>query len=428
VILRRFGARTPPWLHHFEGRITCIPLNPTSEKDSAASLSGPGATAAMESVPPRTSGAFVSNRGRRLDSLDVVRGLVVVLMAVDHSSGAFNAGRVFSDGAFMFVPGTPLPAAQFLTRWITHLCAPGFVFLAGTSLALSIARRESRGESGLSIDRHLVTRGLLIAALELWPSYFWMPPGVVLFQVLYAIGASMVLMAALRRLPLAVLFGIAASILLGGEALTRVLGWVPPAPAPLLAQLFLTPGRQPHLVVAYPALPWLAIMILGWLTGHWLLSRRTEASIRKALLASAAVLLAVFAALRGWNGYGNMFLLRESSSLVQWLHVSKYPPSLTYVALELGVLALFLALSFGPAARRPSPKHPLLVFGRTPMFFYLLHIPILHWLAHGLGVAGKLGLGATYGFAALVVVALYPVCAAYGRYKEAHPGGLTRYL
>lgn len=401
------------------------PVNRVSENELAA----PEDRVPMESAPPPASGAFVAARGRRLDALDLVRGAVVMLMALDHSSGAFNAGRLISDGAFMYVPGTPLPTGQFLTRWITHVCAPGFVFLAGASLALSTARRLSRGESAWSIDRHLIARGLLIVALELWPSYFWMPPGTVLFQVLYAIGAGMILMAALRHVPPAVLAGIAGALLALGEAATRVLGWAPPAKAPLLGQLLLTPGRQEHLLVAYPVLPWLSIMILGWLAGHWLISRRTDGGVRSAFGLAFAILLAVFAVLRGLNGYGNMFLPREDGSLVQWLHVSKYPPSLTYAALELGLVFGLLSLSFWVIqGGLPSPRNPLVVFGRTPMFFYLLHIPALHLLAHALGVSSKLGLGATYAFAALVVLALYPACLYYGRYKAAHPTGWTRYL
>src|SRR5262245_1749689 len=108
----------------------------------------------------------------RLPALDWLRGFVMVLMTIDHASGVFNAGRLFSDSAFRYTPGTPLPAAQFFTRWITHLCAPTFVFLAGTSLALSVARRESANEPAPSINRFIVTRGLLIAALD----PIWMSP------------------------------------------------------------------------------------------------------------------------------------------------------------------------------------------------------------------------------------------------------------
>jgi uncharacterized membrane protein len=366
---------------------------------------------------------------QRLAAIDGLRGLVIVLMAVDHSSGAFNHGRVFSDAAQMYQPGTPLPPAQFLTRWITHLCAPTFLFLAGTSLALSVARQRRQGVTERTIDAQLVSRGLVIVAFELWPSLFWMDPGVILFQVLYAIGASFVLMAPLRRLPVPVILGLALLLVGFDEAVSTAAGFGPSPTTPFAAAFFLVFGRSEHLVIAYPALPWLAMMMLGWVFGSWLETRPAEPRIRNALLGAGAVLLGVFAVVRGLNGYGNVGLLRDDGSVVQWLHVSKYPPGISYTALELGIAACLLALAFAVAKRHaPSPRNPFLVFGRTPMFFYLLHIPLLHAMAHGLGVAHALGLGATYGFALVAVVILYPPCLLYGRYKALHPGGWTRYL
>src|SRR6185437_3548412 len=112
-------------------------------------------------------------RRPRFPAIDGLRGLVMALMALDHSSEEFNAGRLFTDATFAYTPGTPLPAAQFLTRWVTHLCAPTFVFLTGASLALSVRRRREQGESDASIDRHLLLRGVIIAGCELWVSLFW---------------------------------------------------------------------------------------------------------------------------------------------------------------------------------------------------------------------------------------------------------------
>src|ERR1044072_9251585 len=110
-------------------------------------------------------------RRDRIVALDWLRGLVMVLMTIDHASGTFNAGRLMNDSFALYTPGTPLPVAQFMTRWITHLCAPTFVFLAGTALALSIEKRRRSGETAAALDRYIVTRGLLIAALDpLWMS------------------------------------------------------------------------------------------------------------------------------------------------------------------------------------------------------------------------------------------------------------------
>jgi uncharacterized membrane protein len=170
-------------------------------------------------------------------------------------------------------------------------------------------------------------------------------------------------------------------------------------------------------------------MLLGWALGRSLTGRTDPRATARMLALSGGALLAVFGVVRGLNGYGNMGLLREGAGAVQWLHVSKYPPSLTYVALELG-LGLLLLAAFTLAETRiaASPGGLLIVLGRTPMFFYLLHIPCLVLTAKWLGVESRLGLGWTFFFAAAVIALLYPLCLRYGRYKAAHPGGWTRYV
>ncbi|HEX4446248.1 MAG TPA: heparan-alpha-glucosaminide N-acetyltransferase domain-containing protein [Polyangiaceae bacterium] len=375
--------------------------------------------------PTRLSGAA----GHRSPALDWMRGLVMVLMALDHSSEELNAGRLFTDATFAYQPGMPLPVAQFLTRWVTHLCAPTFVFLTGTGLALSIGRRVAAGEAAWRLDRYLLLRGLIVAGCELWVSWFWMPPGRFLLQVLYAIGTSYVLMVPLRRLPARVLVGLAVAEIALGEALTLRFGWGPPETTPLAASLLFVPGRHGPLFIAYPALPWLAIMLLGWAFGGFLATKPSPRVLGLRLALSGLALLALFAVVRGCNGYGNMGLLRDGAGPVQWLHVSKYPPSLTYVSLELGCMALLLAVFTGVAQHRTARPHGvLLVLGRTPMFFYLLHIPVLSLSARWFGVNHALGLGGTYAAAVGVVALLYPFCRVYGRYKAAHPSGWPRYV
>jgi uncharacterized membrane protein len=358
-----------------------------------------------------------------------MRGMVMVLMALDHSSESFNRGRLFTDGVFVYHPGTPLPVAQFLTRWVTHLCAPTFVFLAGSSLALHVDRRVTSGESPWAIDRDLASRGVVIVAFEVWVSWFWMPRGMILLQVLYAIGTSFLCMVPLRRVPTALLACLAGALLLLGEKVTALLGQGPPGATPLLASLLLVPGRRAGFIVAYPTLPWLAIMLLGWTFGRLLVRRPDPRDTSRMFALSGVALLAIYAVVRGANAYGNMGLLREDASLVQWLHVSKYPPSLAFVALEIGVMFLCLA-AFTLAGTRISPREGglLTVLGRTPMFFYLLHIPCLVLAARWLKVESRLGLGWTYFGAAAVVALLYPLCRRYGRYKVAHPRGWTRYI
>lgn len=364
----------------------------------------------------------------RLPALDWLRGIVMVLMAVDHASGAFNAGRLMADSAGQYRPGTPLPAAQFFTRWITHLCAPTFVFLAGAALALSVEKRRAAGEPDGAIDRFILTRGLIIAALDpLWMSWVFVP-GQVILQVLYAIGGSMVAMVPLRRLDERWLLGVALVIVGAGELLTGVAVTATGGEPTLSVALLLAGGRFGRLIVAYPLLPWLAMMLLGWCLGRRLVTA-PPARVGRLLAPVGLGSLAVFALLRDLNGYGNMRLGRDDGSLVQWLHVSKYPPSLSYTTLELGLMALCLGALFGVQRRQqPAAMRPLLVLGQTALFFYLLHVHALTLGAWALGALHGRGLAETWAASVTVVVLLYPLCVRYRRYKLARPDGWARYL
>ena len=353
----------------------------------------------------------------------------MVLMALDHASDTFNAGRLVTDSAFLYEPGTPLPAGQFLTRWITHLCAPTFVFLAGASLALSAERRRALGEPPAVFDRFIATRGLFIAALDpLWMSWA-MAPGYVLFQVLYAIGVGMAAMVPLRRLSDRWLLVLAAAVIVGGEALTGLGLLATGGELSLPLALLLTGGRFGALIVAYPVVPWLAMMMLGWVFGRRLGERGRDGIERRLLLAGAGA-LAVFLVVRGLDGYGNMRLFREDLSAVQWLHVSKYPPSLGYTTLELGLMALVLAALFALERRAGAERwlRPLFVLGQTALFFYVLHIHALRAAGVMSGTTHGSGLAAAYAGALGVVVLLYPLCVRYRRYKRAHPTGWARYV
>jgi uncharacterized membrane protein len=362
----------------------------------------------------------------RLVALDWLRGLVMVLMTLDHSSDAFNAGRLFTDSAAF--DSERLPMADFFTRWVTHICAPTFVFLAGTGLALSIARRTRDGERPGDTDRYIITRGLLIAAFELWMSrVFGNEHTHLVLQVLYAIGLSMVCMAALRRLSSRWLLW------------SALVGWVLSEPLAALASKVDGPLGIPLKLVfsltflgswgveAYPVFPWLCTMVLGFCFGRWLLAQSAESQSERAwrlLLRCGIGLLVLFLVLRGANSLGNMGLYRHDASLVQWLHVSKYPPSLAFWGLELGLAALLLALAF--AARLSFA--PLVLLGQTALFYYLLHAHLLKLASLALGMHKKAGLLATYLAAVAVVLLLLPLCSWYRRYKAAHPKGWPQYI
>jgi uncharacterized membrane protein len=169
----------------------------------------------------------------------------MLLMTTDHASGAFNAGRLLTDATWLYRPGTPLPTAQFITRWVSHLCAPTFVFLAGTALALSIERRLQRGESAHRVDRHLLIRGLFLAALDpLWMTWAFVP-GNLLLQVMYAIGMSLVCMTFLRRLSTSWLVGLSLGVIFFGEELIGLVTAGAIRLPSLWSALLLTGGRFP---------------------------------------------------------------------------------------------------------------------------------------------------------------------------------------
>jgi uncharacterized membrane protein len=362
--------------------------------------------------------------GRQLP-FDWLRGLVMVLMTIDHASGEFNAGRLFTDAASMYRPGTHLDLAQFLTRWITHLCAPTFVFLAGYVMQLSVRRRLAKGESEGSITRFIVTRGLIIAALDpLWMVFvFKVPSGLILLQVLYAIGMSFIAMAFLRRLPPRSIGVMGLALVFAAEPLAALV----PAAGPLhvVGTLLFAVGRLPPFVVGYPVVPWLAIMMMGWGTAE--VARSAPQAFPRRIALAGVVGLAVFFVFRGLNGWGNMQLLREDGSLAQWLHLSKYPPSVTFDALELGIAFLLLALFlvWRPPAWADAVLRPL---GQSAFFFYILHAHLLAVAGHLLHLHEKAGLGTTYLSAAVVIAVLIPACTAYRRYKLAHPRSIAQYI
>jgi uncharacterized membrane protein len=380
----------------------------------------------------------------RLLAIDWMRGLVMVLMTIDHASLSYNAGRVANDSAYLLDPatgapahvaGVAIPALQFFVRWITHLCAPTFLFLSGTSLAMSIEKRRSSGETESSLDRHLWIRGGVILGCEALLSLL-AGENVAVLQVLYAIGLSLWAMVLLRRLPSWMLAALGIAWLVLGEALTLSLVPLGSTQIPLLAKLLLAPAFEAPVTVIYPLGAWLAMMVLGWVFGRYLLElpadgqRATRASRSSAVCGFAA--LAVFALIRGVDAYGNMGLHRDDASIVQWLHVSKYPPSLAYSALELGLMGLGLAGFFGFEARMRGPGSrgsPLRVFGQAALLYYMVHIIGLAASALALtGGLGQRGLPETFAASAVALLVLYPACIGWRRFKSSRPGGWPQYF
>jgi uncharacterized membrane protein len=241
----------------------------------------------------------------------------------------------------------------------------------------------------------------------------------------------MICMPPLRRLPTWTLLLLAGSWIALGEIVTGLV-WTPPGNSSPFAALLVATYGSSSMIIKYPVLPWLAIMVLGWVFGRHLIrfaAGLSRISGKKMLWITGTAGLLIFVVVRGINGYGNMFLYRADNSWQQWLHISKYPPSITYYSLELGILFLCLALLRTIEVRIGVRENGVLyVFGQTAMFFYLFHRLVFEVLATYFGLRGFDGLAATYGLGAAMLVLLYPMCRWYRMVKAAHPSSLLKYL
>jgi uncharacterized membrane protein len=329
-----------------------------------------------------------SPAGARLDSMDQLRGLVIVVMALDHVRDFFHAGS-YQGANPLDVDHTSV--VLYVTRWITHLCAPTFVFLAGVGAYWRGHRAPGpfTREAKAALSRFLLTRGLWLCVLELtyvgwlgWSMSF--EPRLYGLKVIFALGASMAALAGLIWLPHRVVAALGVAIV----ALHNLTdGWMPSgALAPLWRILHVQSPIHAwtaiRVSVSYPVLPWLGVMLLGYAFGP--LAMAAAPARRRHLLRFGLGALAAFAVLRGLDLYGNPtpWVPRGDwlRSLGAMFDVSKYPPSLAYVLATLG-FALLIWRWLDAAA--PRGLGWLTVFGAVPMFVYLLHLPLVHLLSAG---------------------------------------------
>ena len=376
----------------------------------------------------------------------------MIVMALDH------ARDFLSNATFDPTDLTQTNPALFFTRWITHFCAPVFVLLAGTGAYLS----TSNGKSKTDLARFLLTRGAWLVFLEIFVitplgwSFNW-DFSFVRMQVFWAIGASMVVLAALVPiLPRRAIGALGLVIVLGHNLLDGAhADWLGPlAPAWRFLHTISPIPVAPHklLIFLYPLAPWFGVMALGY--GFGGLVRLDAARRRSILLALGASMIALFLVLRLTNLYGDPkpWALQSSAFMtaMSWINCTKYPPSLLYLLMTLGPAMIVLALiDLAPSVI----TRPLATFGRVPLFYYLLHLPLLHgiavllsigqygkapWLMHDM-MAQK---GATfplpkgYGYELwlvyavwiAVVVALYPACRWFAGVKKQNRHPLLSYL
>jgi len=380
---------------------------------------------------------------RRLASLDIVRGLIVAIMALDH------VRIYFASAQFDPVDLSQTDAGWFFTRLVTHICAPGFFFIAGFGSYLA----EANGASKAKLASFLFTRGVWLIALELtvmgvawsfgFAGWFW-------FGVLWGLGAAMIVMAALIFAPRVLILLAAGAAILTQE---YWLALVPQEQGSIWALIatggvWVAPLVGPKIVL-YPLLPWLLLMALGYAAAPMLMKAGKPLASRLGL--TAAVLIAGFIAARV-TGFGGGAAVSDPHALLAFLNVEKYPPSLQFSLLTIGVLLFCFAAiaSFEESPGLRAVLSPLRVFGRAPFFFYILHIYLIHGAAllcatllkwphdqlfwSGVGPSLRppdgygFGLPGVYVAWIAVLAVLYPLCAWFAAVKASRNDLWLRYL
>ena len=379
---------------------------------------------------------------KRITSIDLLRGSVMIIMALDHVRDYFHAGAYLYDPLDL----DKTSAALFFTRWITHFCAPVFMFLAGTS-AFMVGQKKTKKE--LSV--FLLTRGLWLVLLELTLVNFEWNFDIsftnIYFIVIWALGISMIALAGLIHLPIKLILLIGIVIVAGHNLLDNIhvpgntvkaFGWS------LLHDEKFFNWNGKNVLIGYPVIPWIGIMALGYCLGTLYTPVFSAERRKKILLMIGGSAVALFILIRLLNTYGDLSHWSQQPSafytVLSFIKVTKYPPSLLYALMTLGPAVLFLA--FAENIKNPLSK-VISVYGRVPMFYYLLHIFFIHiftlvaaglftsfswkvwilneplWFTQTLKGYG-FSLGIVYLVWLTIVIGLYPLCKWYDRYKTNH--------
>lgn len=391
-----------------------------------------------------TGAVTVQAKRVRIESVDLVRGTVMVLMAIDHVRDFLGQ----TAGSPTNLATTTV--ALFFTRWITHFCAPVFFLLTGTGAYLALGRKSKR-----ELSRFLFTRGLWLIFVELVPLrclgwQFNFDYRVTVVFVLCALGWSMIVLSALVYLPDWVVITFGAVMIATHNLLDKIQSTNP------LFILLHSPGllwNTPRHVVfdAYPLIPWVGVTAVGYGLGRiyrWPAERR-----RRFLLRVGVLCIAVFVVLRWINVYGDpsRWSVQKSAlfTVLSFLNTTKYPPSLLFLLMTLGPAILGLWIFDGTT---PQILRPVLIFGKVPMFYYVLHVPLIHLIAVMICYAGYghiywmfqsptlgdfpitpppgwgLSLPGIYMVWAIVVVALYPMCRWFAALKQRRSEAWLSYL
>jgi len=388
---------------------------------------------------------------QRIQSIDILRGAIMLIMAIDHSRDFFY----FSGPGTNPTDMTTTTAILFFTRWITHFCAPVFVFLTGTSAYIAGTRRTKNELTGLLVKRGL---WLIVVEVVLIPLAITADPfyNVLILQVLWAIGLSMVILGLLSRLPLKYVAIIGAIIFFGhdivdGLKLPQTGAWFD------IDSLFLTafgtviPLDRTHVIFdLYAVLPWTGMMLLGYAFGSMYRTNYDGHKRRLSLRYAGVAALALFFVLRLVNDYGDPshWAIQKDGlhTFLSFLNVSKYPPSLLYSLMTLGVALLVLAFTEHVSNRF---TRFLTIYGNVPFFYYVPHffilriISIIVFFAAGFTTSQIVtpgtpllfhppgfgfSLWVVYGVWLLVIAILYYPCRWYSNYKRTHKQWWLSYL
>jgi uncharacterized membrane protein len=388
---------------------------------------------------------------QRIHSIDILRGVIMLIMALDHTRDFFHNAGPFSDPTDMATT-TPI---LFFTRWITHFCAPNFVFLSGISAYLAGTRRTKSELSSFLIKRGLwlifVEVVILTFAFSLDPFY-----NAVLLQVLWVIGLSMIILALLVRAPLKVIAIIGALILFSHNILDYLQLPKTGVEATLLKLFFVARGsvlpiNSNHFIFdLYAIIPWTGVMLLGYVLGSVYTKAFDPQKRKKILLYTGIAALALFVVLRCFNLYGdpNPWAVQRNSTytFMSFLNVSKYPPSLLYCCLTIGVCLIVLSLAEHIQNKLTAI---FIIYGNVPFFYYILHfyiiraINIIVFFAQGYGTSQIVtpnapflfrpthfgfNLAGVYVVWFIVIASLYLPCRWFSKYKKTHNQWWLSYL
>jgi uncharacterized membrane protein len=375
---------------------------------------------------PRTSSG-------RFEFIDFTRGVVMAIMAWDHVSGFWNSLHHGGEGVGGNAPEFA-NVVWFFARFVSHYCAPTFIFLAGTVLAISTIRRAGRGQSEWSLTFHLIVRGLvllLMEALVVSPAF-----GTTryYFGVIACIGACFILFSVARKLPIPVLFMLSLFTVLNHSFLN--LDFIPNDVwwGHYLRVIIHEPNYDWRPFVGlYPIIPWIGVMGIGWTFGSYLLNLSPDqiANLREPLKKIGYASIATYFLVRLISGYGTL-VPREGFGIMDIMYVSKYPPSVAFLLWTMGGMCLFMSLGLqiqGQPGFHEGFTGVILAYGRNPLFFYLTHLWLYRlrpwWVTRG---PFALPLIPTLALWIMGLAVLWQLCIRYEVVKRRYPRSFLQYI